>query len=190
MATDNDQAVPPPVAAIHNDGRGDVDGLLARFAHEQRALGKQVLGLVMASRAADESCRAAMVLTDIDTGDEYLVSQPLGSGSNACAADPQGFARASRVLRDALARAPDLVICNRFGSLEAENGGFVAELLALMTQGTPVLTVVSTRYLAAWQRFVGEVPLLPNEPAAWGAWFARVSGTSGASGGDQSSRQS
>ncbi|MFO1340958.1 MAG: DUF2478 domain-containing protein [Burkholderiaceae bacterium] len=162
------------VAAIHNDGQGDVDAGLARFAQEQRALGKRVLGLVMASRAADESCRAAMVLTDIDTGDEYLVSQPLGSGSSACAADPQGFARASQVLRDALQRAPDLVICNRFGSLEAENGGFVAELLALMAQGTPVLTVVSTRHLPAWQRFVGEAPLLPNEPPAWAAWLAGV----------------
>lgn len=186
-----DETIAPlPVAAIHNDGHGEVDTGLARFAREQRALGKRVLGLVMASRAADESCRAAMVLTDIDTGDEYLVSQPLGSGSDACAADPQGFARASRVLRDALHRAPDLVICNRFGSLEAEKGGFVAELLALMAQGTPVLTVVSTRHLPAWRRFVGEVPLLPNEPAAWAAWFAAVSGASGASVGDQSGRPS
>lgn len=179
MGHDDDEAGRLPVAAIHNDGQGDVDAGLARFAHEQRALGKRVLGLLMASRAADESCQAAMVLTDIDTGDEYLVSQPLGSGSNACAADPQGFARASAVLRDALHRAPDLVICNRFGSLEAENGGFVAELLALMAQGTPVLTVVSTRHLAAWQRFAGEVPLLPNEPAAWAAWLASVPAAGG-----------
>ncbi len=175
MAADDDQALPLRVAAIHNDGQGDVDGRLAGFAREQRALGKRVLGLLMASRAADESCRAAMVLTDIDTGQEYLVSQPLGSGSNACAADPQGFATASQVLRDALQQSPDLVICNRFGSLEAENGGFAAELLALMAEGIPVLTVVSTRHLAAWQGFAGDVPLLPNEPAAWAAWLAEVS---------------
>jgi hypothetical protein len=70
-------------------------------------------------------------------------------------------------------------VCNRFGSLEAENGGFVAELLALMERGIPVLTVVAPRHLEAWQRFVGVAPLLPPEPQAWGAWFDSVSGVRG-----------
>ena len=110
----------PRVAAIHYDGSLDVDTALAAFVQQQRAAGRTVLGLLMQHRGGDASCRADMVLTDIDTGEAYLVSQPLGSGSAACAADPQGFARASRVLRDALQRRPDLVVCNRFGSLEAE----------------------------------------------------------------------
>ena len=36
------------------------------------------------------------------------------------------------MLRDALGRRPDLVVCNRFGVLEAEGGGFAAELLDLL----------------------------------------------------------
>jgi hypothetical protein len=115
-----------------------------------------------------------MVLTDIDTGEEYLVSQALGSESASCSADPQGFARASRVLRDALDRSPDLVVCNRFGSLEATNGGFVAELLALLERGIPVLTVVAPAHVDAWERFVGEAPLLPIDPVAWAAWLDAV----------------
>jgi hypothetical protein len=78
------------------------------------------------------------------------------------------------VLRDALGRNPDLVISNRFGSLEAENGGFAAELLALLAAGIPVLTVVSARHLDAWHRFVGEAPMLANDPAAWTAWLDEV----------------
>lgn len=161
----------PAVAAIHHDGSSPIDAALADFARQQRQAGHQVLGLLMSHRDADSGCQASMVLIDIDTGEEYLVSQPLGSGSQGCSADPQGFARASRVLHEALARQPDLVICNRFGSLEAENGGFAAELLALMAAGIPVLTAVSTRHLPAWHRFVGEAPLLTNDPAAWAAWF-------------------
>ena len=68
----------------------------------QRARGRRVLGLLMAPRDTAEGCRAQMWLTDVDNGDAYLVSQPLGAGSSGCAADPQGFARASRVLRDAV----------------------------------------------------------------------------------------
>jgi hypothetical protein len=114
-----------------------------------------------------------MVLVDIDTGAEYLVSQPLGRDSNACRADTQGFARASVVLRDALAAAPDLVVSNRFGGLEAEGGGFASELLALMAQGVPVLTVVAARHVAAWQHFTGGAALLPAEPGAVQAWLER-----------------
>ena len=164
----------PTVAAIGHDGRVDIDDLLVAFADQQRRAGRKVLGLVMKHRDRGEGCKAAMVLTDIDTGEEYLVSQALGSESASCSADPQGFARASRVLRDALDRSPDLVVCNRFGSLEATNGGFVAELLALLERGIPVLTVVAPAHVDAWQRFIGEAPLLPVDPVAWAAWLDAV----------------
>ena len=165
----------PPVAAIRHDGSSDIDEMLASFAEQQRQAGRRVLGLVMTHRDRGEGCRASMVLTDIDTGDEYLVSQPLGADSTACRADPQGFAQASRVFRDALERAPDLVVCNRFGALEAEGGGFTAELLELLARGIPVLTVVGPRYFAAWQRFIGEATQLSGDPDAWQAWLDSVS---------------
>lgn len=165
---------PVVVAAIHHDGSTDVDQALAEFVAQQRRAGRQVHGLLMNARTADASCQASMVLTDIATGDEFLVSQALGSGASGCSADPQGFAKASRVLRQALDQQPDLVVSNRFGSLEAENGGFAAELLALLAEGIPVLTVVSTRHLQAWQQFIGQATMLPADPGAWAAWFDQV----------------
>jgi hypothetical protein len=164
----------PIVAAIAHDGGDDVDALLAAFAHRQRARGRRVLGLVMRHRAAAEGCRAAMFLSDLDSGREYLVSQALGADSTSCRADPQGFAQASAVLRDALEREPDLVVCNRFGVLEAEGGGFAAELLALLERGIAVLTVVGPRHADAWQRFVGEADALTSDPADWERWFDAV----------------
>jgi nucleoside-triphosphatase THEP1 len=172
----------PPVAAIGYDASIDVDALLQSFVTQLRRDGRSVLGLLAARRDPATACRAPKVLTDVDTGDEYLVSQSLGAASAACSADPQGFARASRVLHHALERQPDLVVCNRFGALEAKNGGFAAELLALLERGVPVLTVVAPRHFGAWQRFIGEAPLLPPDPAAWRAWFDAVLRRSGAKG--------
>jgi nucleoside-triphosphatase THEP1 len=151
-----------------------VDERLRAFAQAQRRAGRRVLGLVMAHRRRDGHGHSEMVLGDVDTGQEYLVSQPMGAGSDACCADPQGFAQASRVLRDAAQRRADLVVCNRFGALEAQNGGFVAELLALLEQGTPVLTVVAPRHLAAWQRFAGDAVALSDDPSSWAAWIDSV----------------
>ena len=120
------------------------------------------------------ACAACWVLQDIRTLDEYLVSQPMGEGSRSCRADPQGFARASTVLRAALEQAPDLVISNRFGQLEAEGHGFCAELLELLANGVPLLTAVAPHHLEAWLTFTGGAPVLPMSPEAVSAWLERV----------------
>jgi len=161
----------PAAAAIHHDGSGDIDELLLAFAQAQHNAGRRVRGLLMAPRERALACQAAMVLVDIATGDEYVVSQTLGTGSTGCRADPQAFARASRVLRDALKSDVDLVICDRFGNLEVENGGFRAELLALMEHGIPVLTAVAPQHVESWLRFSGGAPVLPGRPEVWAAWL-------------------
>lgn len=162
----------PRAAAIEHDGSGDIDALLASIAQAQQLQGRRVCGLLMTYPEGRESCAGPMVLVDIDNGEAYPVSQPLGRDSQACRADTQGFAHAGRVLRAALAQAPDLVISNRFGALEAEGGGFAAELLELMSGGVPVLTVVATRHAAAWSHFSGGAPLLPARIEAVDAWLA------------------
>jgi nucleoside-triphosphatase THEP1 len=163
-----------PVAAILDDGRTDADALLAQAARAAREAGRRVRGLLMTYAGGRNDCAADMVLVDVDTLEEYLVSQPLGAAAGSCRADPQGFARASRVLRDAREQAPDLVVCNRFGGMEAGGEGFTAELLELMAEGVPLLTVVSPRHLDAWTRFTGGAQVLPAEPDAVRRWLGRV----------------
>jgi hypothetical protein len=172
-----DAEPPLPVAAILDDGRADADALLAQAARAARASGRRVRGLLMTYAGARNDCAADMVLVDVDTLDEYLVSQPAGAGAGACRADPQGFARASRVLRDARAQAPDLVVCNRFGGMEAGGEGFTAELLELMAEGVPLLTVVSPRHRDAWGRFTGGAAVLPAEPGTVREWLDAVLAT-------------
>jgi len=171
LASTHDADASPCAAAILDDGSGDIDTRFSAFAHQQCQAGLRVRGLTMRRSAGASGCKADRVLVDIATRDEYLVSQPLGQGSSACRADTQGFARASRVLRDALGQAPDLVICNRFGGLESEGGGFAAELLDIMASGIPLLTVVSPARLAAWLRFSGQAPVLAADPAVWQNWL-------------------
>jgi hypothetical protein len=178
--TTHDDAHVPTAAAILADGRADVDALLADTVATLRAEGRRVRGLLMTYVGAAGDCSADMVLVDVDTRAAYPVSQPLGSGAASCRADPQGFARASRVLHDARAEHADLVVCNRFGGLEASGEGFVAELLALMAEGIPVLTAVSPKHRDAWDRFTGGAPLLPAEAAAVRRWLETALATGSA----------
>ncbi len=176
MSSDSQDVFAVRSAAILDEGleRGQADALLARMACVQRRAGRQVRGLVMIRTEGAVGCTGDMVLIDVHTLDEYLVSQPLGRGATGCRADPQGFARASQVLRDAALQAPDLVICNRFGGLEAQGAGFTQELLTLMAAGLPLLTVVAPQHLAAWERFSGGTAMLAADAQAIEGWIEQA----------------
>lgn len=161
-------------AAILDDGSVDADALLASIVGAQRRAGRRVRGLLMTYPDGPQTCAAAMVLVDVETREEYLVSQPLGADSQGCRADPQGFARASVVLRRAADEQADLVISNRFGGLEAGGGGFCSELLELMSRDVPVLTVVSPRHLQAWEQFTGGATVMPPRAEAIDRWLAQT----------------
>lgn len=175
MSRTHEPSSPSPwAAAIVDDKTFDMDGLLAAVVRGQLAKGRRVHGCLMKRPPRDPGCASTMVLEDIVTGDQYLVSQPMGSGATSCRADPQGFARASQVFRKALLQRPDLVISNRFGDLEVMRSGFVAELLSVMAEDIPLLTTVATRNARAWQDFTGGGLLLPPDPPVIADWIDRA----------------
>lgn len=160
-------------AAILDDGTADVDALLAGVVARQQQLGRRVRGLLMTYPAGRDGCQRPMVMVDVATGEPYTVSQDLGSGATGCRADLQGFARAGQVLHAALDDA-ELVVCNRFGSLEADGKGFAAELLALLAAGIPLLTAVTTSRRDRWFEFSGGAGVLPADGSAVDAWLAAL----------------
>ncbi|MCY1390524.1 hypothetical protein D9M71_53450 [compost metagenome] len=159
-----------PFAAVLHGGRDEGNELLWHFCKRLQLAGWRVRGL-LTSRGKDPHGRLPMLVRDVHDGRSFAISQPLGPGSQACSLDPGGLAQASTVLRRALAEAPDLVLVNRFGAMEASGRGFAPEMLALMSEGIPLLTLVSPQYLADWQRFTGaEEAVLPCEESALLAW--------------------
>lgn len=160
-----------PAAAILDDGTGAADALLAAVVRRQQLSGWCVRGLLMRDAAAYADRSLPMVLVDLRSGEEYPVSQSLGRLSGGCRADPQGFAQASAVLRRAVEEGPDLMVCNRFGGMEAEGGGFRAELLAILASELPLLTVVQPRHQQAWEDFSGGAAVLPATAQALAAWL-------------------
>lgn len=159
------------LAAIHDDGTGNVHALLRALVAEWRAQGHDVQGLLTRPGPPGAACSADMVLVDVANGDEYLISQNLGKEAQGCRADPTGFARASQVLRRAADTPAALAVSNRFGKLESLGEGFADELMALLSAGVPVLTVVSAQHREAWDAFTGGAPVLAAEAADVQAWW-------------------
>lgn len=166
----------PLAAIVHGDETvDDADVLLADFCHALQRAGWMVGGVVQLRKPRAAGGKKSMHLVDLRTGDEFPISQDLGPESRSCCIDPAGVATASRVLRQALADRVDLVAVNRFGALEATGGGFAGELLSLLSEAIPVLTIVAQKNLAAWLDFTGGMATqLPPTMAAMDAWFAQL----------------
>lgn len=163
-----------PLAAIVHDEPGIANRLLCDFAASTLAQGWRVRGVVQDPKVSQRTaCYHHMELVDIERGERYVISQDLGSGSAACCLNPQGVMAASAVLRRAIGEAPDLIIANRFGILEAEGSGFVSEMALIVEAGIPLITAVARRHLSAWETFTGGwAQMLPPEAAAVDAWWA------------------
>lgn len=163
----------PHIAAIVADTNVDADRLLLDFARRLKQSAYRVRGLVQQKRLAESGCQ--VWLCDADNGESYPISQRLGSHSTSCQIDTAGMADASIVMRRITADNTDLAIFNRFSGLEADGQGFAQEMLSLMSQDIPVITIVSTRHLAAWRHFTGGLACeLPADAAALDRWFAAL----------------
>lgn len=148
-------AMTPPLAAlIYPDERHDIEDLLEGVARRLQQSGRQVGGLVhRQSRYANGN--KCMRLVDLRSGQQFEMTEDLGAASQACSLNPQALARASVVLRQALADGVELAVVNCFGQLEAAGGGFVQEIAAFFEAGIPVITAVAARHEAGWQSFTG-----------------------------------
>ncbi len=163
-----------PIAALVHAGHGEGDSLLADFAFDLRARGWSVHGLVQVA-LPNARHEKQVELVDIHSGQHFLLFQNLGSGSDACSVDTASIAAASTSLRTAIAQRADLAVVNRFGALEAAGGGFSIELLALMEEMIPVLTLITAQYLDAWRHFTGSRGVeLPLRRDALEQWFSDI----------------
>ena len=154
----------------------EADALQAAWVQSLQQAGWRVGGLLQHCTTWPSGGKR-MQLLDVRSAQVFDISQDLGAQSKGCCLDPAGVVEASSVLRQALADGVDIVVTNRFGGLEAQGSGFVAEIAALAEAGIPVLTIVAPAHLSAWRALTGdfgqELPM-PQSAQALHDWFARV----------------
>jgi nucleoside-triphosphatase THEP1 len=161
------------IAAVIYGPDDDCDQMLADLAHDWAKAGVAVAGLVQLNSGSG-CAEIDMELEAVDTGQRINICQDLGSGSvEACRLDPAGLAEAAAALRSALARPVDVVVINKFGRMEAEGTGLIAEIGAAVSADHPLIIGVPRRFLAAWDGFAGgmDVKLACTRQAAE-AWWA------------------
>lgn len=159
------------IAAIVHNHKAAADAPLLEFVQRLQSQGLTVRGLVPGPPGTLDD-RGARTLLDLEQGTLYPIDHDPGKDPNACCLDPGALLVAGVVLRRVMESGADLVIVNRFGVLEAEGGGFSAEMLELMAKGYPLLTVVAPAHLDAWRKFTGGLATeLSPDIDAMANWF-------------------
>ena len=142
------------LAAIIYDKGFRIDDFMTEIATRLSAEGVRVRGLVQENFGDDPNC-TTMILVDLASSGRFGISQDLGAHAHGCRLDPHGLADAGGQVDQALADA-DLLILNKFGRAEAEEGaGLRSTVVRAIDLGVPVLIAVRPPYSEAWEAFHG-----------------------------------
>ena len=141
------------LAAVLFDRDEAPDPAVLAFVEAARLRGVRVAGLVQA-RADKDLCDLHDVsVRDLMSGETLPIMQDLGPEATGCRVDPAAIAAAAKLLERAIETSPDLLVVNRFGRLESEGHGMLAEIGRAFAEGLPVLVCVPKRYAQAWNAF-------------------------------------
>ena len=161
----------PRIAAIVFGRDEDPDAPLGAFVAQAMRAGAAVVGFVQERQG--EACeRRDARLRDLASGQTLPVMQDLGAYAEGCRVDPAAVAAAAQRLAAAIETGPDLVVANRFGRLESEGSGLLAEIGEAAAREIALIVCVPQRYLEAWNAFSGGLDAqLPPRREAIEAWW-------------------
>jgi hypothetical protein len=163
------------LAAVVFEKHEPGDAAVAAFLEQAARTGVRIAGLVQES-SGDALCALHDVrVRDLATGETLPIMQALGAEATGCRVDPAAIAVAARMLDRARETAPDLLVANRFGRLESEGGGMLAEIGQAFADGLPVLICVPSRYIASWNAFADGLDVqLPPSAEAIARWWRTI----------------
>jgi hypothetical protein len=177
MASPREPTEPSRIAAVLFDRDDEVDAAVGEFVAAVRREGALVAGFLQERLETADCAHDDVRLRDLVRGDAFAIMQDLGAGATGCRLDAAAIAFAAGRLGEVLALEPepDLVIVNRFGKLECEGGGLLAELGETVARGLPVVVCVPLRFRDAWVAFAGGLDVeLPPVSGALADWWARA----------------
>jgi len=175
------------VCAVLRDEARAADALLIRVAERARRAGLRLAGALQqdASRAGRSRCD--MDLHDLASGRRIRISEDRGDHAQACRLDAGALTEAAAMIERSIRGAtPDLVILNKFGKAEAEEGGGMRDaIVAALEADVAVLIGVAPAYAAALEEFAGDLLAYAADEAAVWRWLGARLGRGALSDADQ-----
>ena len=161
------------IAYTMSDGAGATDLLIAEVAKRAMAIGLKTAGTIQinAETASEGACDMNVVV--LPDGPSITISQSLGRASKGCRLDAASLEAAVGLVAKNLHSGPDVLIINKFGSLESEGRGFREVIAEAIARDIPVLVGLNKMYAKSFSEFTDGVAVqLPPNPEKLINWIA------------------
>ena len=161
------------ILALQRDKEGGADVFFHRVAQSARRAGLRLAGALQRDEPHPGRRRCDMILTDLASGRRIRISEDRGDLALGCRLDQGALTEAAELVERAIRSAPpDLVILNKFGKAEAEEGGGMREAIAAALEaGVPVLTAVAPAYEPRLRDFAGKLCAVVADEATVRRWL-------------------
>jgi hypothetical protein len=163
------------VCAVLFEDAGVADDLFARVAEWGKRAGLSLAGALQQDEPRAGRRLSDIFLRDLASGRRTRISEDRGDLAAGCRLDLGALTEAAELIERAIGSAsPDLVILNKFGKAEAEEGRGVRDAIAAaLAADVPVLIGVAKSYAPALQDFAGDFcAIVADEADVW-RWLDR-----------------
>jgi hypothetical protein len=171
----------PPHSASLRPGQALVAIVYANEAYPQstfeaivehcRGRGLRAAGVLQHPVCSDAAGHCDVALEELTTGRRTDLFEDRGPGAGGCRLDVAALAEVNAQVARSLDAAPELLILNKFGKVEAEGRGLLDLIAIAIDRGIPVVIGVPIRNLEAWRNFSGglsaEFSSDPSETMDW-----------------------
>jgi hypothetical protein len=141
--------MPPILAIVYTDGAA-AGRLISDIGYRLRDAGVAVAGLVQYS---DGTPNCDMEVEELASRIILALSEDPDQQGTGCRLDPAALTEAAALVSASLRKRPQLVILNKFGTLEAEGGGLRDAIGDAIQLGIPVIAGVPHRHIESWRAF-------------------------------------
>jgi hypothetical protein len=142
-----------------------------RTVEDCRRRGLRVAGVLQHPVCPEAAGHCDVALEELTTGLRTDLFEDRGPGASGCRLDEAALAEVNGQVARSLETAPDLLILNKFGKVEAEGRGLLDLVAMAVDRGIPVVIGVPIRNLAPWRDFAGGMSVEfsddPSEVADW-----------------------
>lgn len=164
-----------PVAAIVYPDDAYPGALFRALVDRWRAAGLTVAGVVQHQVFETADARCNVLLEDLASGHQTALFENRGSGAAGCRLDQAALAEATARVEGSLARAPDILVLNKFGKAECQGGGLRDLVAGAIGRGIPVVIGVPRQTLEVWRDFADGLAIeLPADFDAVERWRQRL----------------
>jgi nucleoside-triphosphatase THEP1 len=141
---------PAILAIVYADG-AVAGSFIADLGYRLRDAGVAIAGIVPYRSSAPRTGRCGVEVEELASRLVLQLSEDENPQPFGCRVDPEAISEAAALISSSLRKAPNVVIFNKFGRMEAEGGGLRETIAEAIQLGIPVIAGVPRRNIGIFR---------------------------------------